>query len=107
LTSNSSGQVNVLVVEISGASRMYFNGAEASIATIANTLCGAGINLGGKQADGQSYLSGVIGEVAVFPATFTGDAWDRVTQGTMWKWQQQAKIAGGATYKGGAPMVTG
>ncbi|WP_267414366.1 hypothetical protein [Sphingomonas sp. GC_Shp_4] len=111
---NPLGSVNVLVIEFNGAnSRIFLNGAMITPASNVNqkldfgsTLFGTGFQIGGKKGDTPTAFNGAFGEFAIIPAIFgAGDTWDRITQGTMWKWGQQDKIASGATYKAAAPTV--
>lgn len=104
---NALGQINVMVVEYNGnASRVYLNGTLYSGLNLGTVLSAVGLMIGGKIGDTATAFGGGFGEHAIIPAVFgAGDAWDRLTQGTMWKWRRQAQIATGATYKTTAPTV--
>ncbi|WP_267396541.1 MULTISPECIES: hypothetical protein [unclassified Sphingomonas] len=109
---NPLGSLNILVIEYNGVnSRIYFNGVLIGVGNnqgfnFGTSLFGIGLQIGGKKGDGPTSFGGAYCEFAIIPAIFgAGDTWDRITQGTMWKWGQQAKIASGATYKTAAPTV--
>jgi len=106
-TAQAPNKINILIVEYNGtSSRIYYNGTPMGTYDLGTVLSNTGINIGGKRGDGATYFGGASSEVALFPAIFSGDAWDRITQSTMWKWGQQANIATGATYKSAPPMVS-
>jgi len=106
---NAYLRINVLIMEYNGENtRAYLNGVEYAFPTQVpsnSTIFGAGVCVGGKFSETYSLFNGQFGLFVVFPGAFAGDAWARLTQGTMWNWGQQALIADGSTYKNVPPTV--
>jgi len=109
LTGNAFNKVNVMVVEYNGPySRIYLNGVttQPKNLLLSSVIFGGGMTIGGKFNDAYTAFNGLFGEQAVYPVIFNDADWDKITQGTSWKWGQQASIPDGATYKAARPMVS-
>lgn len=98
---------NVLIIQNNGAaSRYYYNGVVTAFDQGTATISRNGVDIGGLFNDTATPFDGVYGEVGFLPSAPVGDEWDRITQGSSWRWGQQAHIAAGSTYKDAGPTVT-